>query len=84
MKPYDKENHRSWAQWLMPVIISTQEAEIRRLMVRGQLGQKSSGNLSQKVGVVIRTCHSSCTEGMRRILAQASLVINIRPYMKNN
>jgi hypothetical protein len=33
MTPYDKEDQRSWAQWLMPVILSTQEAEIRRLMV---------------------------------------------------
>jgi hypothetical protein len=30
----------SWEQWLTPVILATREAEIRRIMVWGQPGQK--------------------------------------------
>jgi hypothetical protein len=29
----------SWALWLMPVILATQEVKIRRITVRSQLGQ---------------------------------------------
>jgi hypothetical protein len=37
---------RSW--WLIPVILATQEAEIRRIKVRGQLRQIVRETLSQK------------------------------------
>jgi hypothetical protein len=35
-------------QWLMPIILATQEAEIRRLVVRSQAGQIVHENLSKK------------------------------------
>jgi hypothetical protein len=35
-------------QWLMPVILVTQEAEIRRIVVRSQLGQIVRETLPQK------------------------------------
>jgi hypothetical protein len=38
---------RSW--WLMPVILATQEVEIRRIAVRSQIGQKNPG-VDQGVG----------------------------------
>jgi hypothetical protein len=38
MKPDNKEIAAgSW--WLMPIILGTWEAEIRRIVVRGQLGK---------------------------------------------
>jgi hypothetical protein len=40
-------------QWLTPVILATQEAEIKRIMVRSQPGQTACETLSQKrAGVV--------------------------------
>jgi hypothetical protein len=43
---------RSWGeargQWLMPVILATQEAEIRRIMIRSQPRQIVCETLSQK------------------------------------
>jgi hypothetical protein len=35
-------------QWLMPIILATEEAEIRRIMVRSLLGQIVLKHLSQK------------------------------------
>jgi hypothetical protein len=35
-------------QWLMPVILATQEAEIRRIVIRSQPGQIVHETLSQK------------------------------------
>jgi hypothetical protein len=43
-----KEEIVSWAQWLMPVILDTQEAEIRRIAVQSQPGQIVHETLSQK------------------------------------
>jgi hypothetical protein len=39
---------KCWSQWLMPVIPATQEAEIRRIMVRGQPEQIVHQTLSRK------------------------------------
>jgi hypothetical protein len=36
-----KDPERAKNQWLMPAILATWEAEIRRITVLGQLGQKS-------------------------------------------
>jgi hypothetical protein len=36
-------------QWLTPIILATQEAEIRRIAVRSQPGQTVGETLSQKI-----------------------------------
>jgi hypothetical protein len=43
----------------MPVILATWEAEIRRITVRGQLGQKVRDPLlnGKKLGMVVHACH---------------------------
>jgi hypothetical protein len=35
-------------QWLMPVILTTQEAEVRRISICGQPGKNENKTLSQK------------------------------------
>jgi hypothetical protein len=35
-----KKNIWGWAQWLMPIILATREAEIRRVVAQGQPGHK--------------------------------------------
>jgi hypothetical protein len=44
---------QSWLglQWLMPIILASQEAEIRRVAVQSQPGQIVSGTLSQKKSI---------------------------------
>jgi hypothetical protein len=41
-------NHISRCQWLTPVILATQETEIRWIMIRSQPWQRVSKTLSQK------------------------------------
>jgi hypothetical protein len=41
-------------QWLMPVIVATQEAEIRRIAVRSQSGELVCETLSQKKPITKR------------------------------
>jgi hypothetical protein len=43
-----KRNQWARSQWLTPVILATQEAEIRRIEVRSQPGQIVGENLPQK------------------------------------
>jgi hypothetical protein len=45
---YIKVNKGAKRQWFMPVILATQEAEIRRIMVGGQPRQIVLQTLSQK------------------------------------
>jgi uncharacterized membrane protein YidH (DUF202 family) len=35
----NKKTFMAWCRWLTPVILTTQEAEIRRIMVRSHLGK---------------------------------------------
>jgi hypothetical protein len=48
-------------QWLTVVISTTQEAEIEKITILGQPGQKRSRDpiSTEKAGQVIRTCHPS-------------------------
>jgi hypothetical protein len=39
---------KGWVQWLTPVILATQEPEIRRITDRNQYGQIALKTLSQK------------------------------------
>jgi hypothetical protein len=56
------------------------EAEIGRITVHCQLGQKLAIS-SNKLTLVAQTCHLSCTGGInRRIEVQASPGKNMRPY----
>jgi hypothetical protein len=43
-----KINSRASSLWFMPVVLATQEAEIRRIEVQSQLGQIVHKTLSQK------------------------------------
>jgi hypothetical protein len=43
-----RKRNITWQQWLMPVIPSTQEGEIRRLTVQSQPGKTVHKTLSQK------------------------------------
>jgi hypothetical protein len=37
--PALQKQNKCWSQWLMPAILATQEAEIRRIEVQSQSGQ---------------------------------------------
>jgi hypothetical protein len=58
--------------------VTAQEAEIEKIMVGGQLGQKVNETPSQpkKLGLIVPACHSSYMGSInRRIVLQASLRI---------
>jgi hypothetical protein len=63
----------------MPVIPAIQEAEIRRIAVQGQPGQKVSKTLNQQNAGHGGTCLSS-----QQWLSRPTLSKNTRPYLKNN
>jgi hypothetical protein len=48
-------------QWLKPVILASQEAEIRRIKIRGQPRQKHETSLNQWLGTVVHTCYPGYT-----------------------
>jgi hypothetical protein len=48
MKATWKRNWEDGHQWFTPVILATQEAEIRRIMIRSQPGQRVRETLFQK------------------------------------
>jgi hypothetical protein len=62
-----------WAQWLMIVILPTQEMEIWRSIDQGHprgLGGEVSKTLTNKLGVVAYACNHSCTGIIgRRVMA---------------
>jgi hypothetical protein len=45
---FSQKNQRGGCPWLTPVVLSTQEAEIRRIAVRSQPGQIVRKTLSRK------------------------------------
>jgi hypothetical protein len=59
----DTDKECEWAEfwWLTPVILATWEAEIRRIMLWGQPGEKGSQDpiSTEKAGVLIYACHVS-------------------------
>jgi hypothetical protein len=54
---------RSW--WLVLVILATQEAEIRRILVRSQPGQIVHKTLSQKKKKTRKNLHKKRADGVR-------------------
>jgi hypothetical protein len=48
VRSFLKKEKRAGCWWLMPIILATQEAEIRRIMVRNQPGQIVCETLSGK------------------------------------
>jgi hypothetical protein len=85
--PFRKDISLSQVQWLIPVIPTTQEAEIGRITVQGQPRQKVSETPIpiKKSGVVLGACNPSYIEGInRRIMVQVGQGKNMRPYSKNN
>jgi hypothetical protein len=52
----------------MPVILATWKAEIGRIVIPGQLGQKSlrdSISMEKKLGMVVNACHLSYGEKLK-------------------
>jgi hypothetical protein len=63
----------SQVRWFILVILATQEAEIRRIKVQGQHGQKvSEAPIStNKLGMVVHLCNPNYTGDIgRRIVVQ--------------
>jgi hypothetical protein len=64
------------AWWLIPVILATQEAQIRRIKVQSQV--------RQKVALINKSAYYPSDMGgiNKKIMVQPSLGINIKPYSK--
>jgi hypothetical protein len=62
--------------WHMPFIPATWEAEIRRIMIPGQLGKKFHQDpisINKMLGMVGCTYHSNYMGSIKRIVVQAEL-----------
>jgi ABC-type microcin C transport system permease subunit YejE len=75
------------AQWLTPVILATQEADIRRITVKSKLRQKVpetpiSTNNWALWHAIFQSSYMGNTN--RRIAIQSSPSMNTRPYWKIN
>jgi hypothetical protein len=77
---------RSLVQWLTSVILTPLEAEVRRIMVQGQSGQKVWETLSQLTAhMVACACHPNYIEGWDQEDHGPSWIgQKARPYLKNN
>jgi hypothetical protein len=72
-------------QWFIPIILATLEAEIRRIIVSGQLRQKSSDLNGKKLGTVAHTCHPSEFEKHKIGDSWSRLAwAKTRSYVQNN
>jgi hypothetical protein len=76
-------------QWFTPAIPPTREAEITRIVVWGQFGQKKSSwdhisTNERKLDIVVHACHPSYAGSIsRRIRVQARQGTHVRPHSKN-
>jgi hypothetical protein len=52
--------------WLTPVILTTQEAEIGKMEVPGQLEVSKTAVSTNKPGMVVHICHRRYMGGIRR------------------
>jgi hypothetical protein len=70
----------------MPIILATEEAEIRGSQFQASLGKKlARPHLNQWLGVLMYAYHLSYVGSInRRIAVHAGLGINARPCLKNN
>jgi hypothetical protein len=78
--PSTKEAEASRVPWLMPVILTIQETEIRRIAVQSQPRQVAYETLFQKYPTQKRA--SRMTQVVEHCLTSASLVYIRRPCLK--
>jgi hypothetical protein len=76
---------RIWNLWLKLLLLTTWEAEIRRIWAQGNSGKKFTRPPSQKMTGCGRThLHSHCMEIFkRRMEVHASTDVKVRPSLKN-
>jgi hypothetical protein len=87
---FELKTVKEYMYWLMCVISPTQEAEIQKIVVQGQLWPNIkhdpiSTATTKMLAKAAHTCHSSCVGNVKRTTTvQASPDKNVRPYFKNN